>query len=218
MKPEAHDDGGSPRADPGVGDGQGASPDDEYRVGPGKPPLHSRFKKGEPSRNPGGRPRKLRRSLSLEQRTQDVARSLGQTLMVRGKPTSFSAANLELIKNSALKGSFQAQIYLDKLDQQNRQEIALQSAEIARLVSQYYRYLAEGDPPKFVIDALNDCAEQLEQLYLDPNHDPKRSRRKKNARSERESKKRMTRLEAELRAKGAWPPPGVVEMPRRSEE
>ena len=32
--------------------------DTEYKVGYGKPPRHSRFKKGEPSANPRGRPRK----------------------------------------------------------------------------------------------------------------------------------------------------------------
>jgi hypothetical protein len=31
---------------------------DEYRVGPGHPPLESQFKKGAPSPNPKGRPRK----------------------------------------------------------------------------------------------------------------------------------------------------------------
>lgn len=34
------------------------SSNDEYRVGPGHPPLESQFKKGAPSPNPKGRPRK----------------------------------------------------------------------------------------------------------------------------------------------------------------
>jgi hypothetical protein len=33
-------------------------PDPEYKVGPGHPPLEGQFKKGAPSRNPNGRPRK----------------------------------------------------------------------------------------------------------------------------------------------------------------
>ncbi len=32
-----------------------ADRDSDYKVGPGKPPLHTRFKKGQ-SGNPGGRP------------------------------------------------------------------------------------------------------------------------------------------------------------------
>ena len=32
--------------------------EDNYRVGRGRPPIHWRFKKGQPSPNPGGRPKK----------------------------------------------------------------------------------------------------------------------------------------------------------------
>jgi hypothetical protein len=33
-------------------------PDPDYKIGPGHPPLENQFKKGEPSPNPKGRPRK----------------------------------------------------------------------------------------------------------------------------------------------------------------
>src|SRR5258708_5239828 len=35
-----------------------SAPDPDYKVGPGHPPLESQFKKGAPSPNPKGRPRK----------------------------------------------------------------------------------------------------------------------------------------------------------------
>lgn len=37
---------------------------EEYKVGYGKPPLHSRFKKGEPSPNPAGRRKRSRLTLA----------------------------------------------------------------------------------------------------------------------------------------------------------
>jgi hypothetical protein len=41
-----------------TGEQAAQSSDDSYKVGPGRPPLESRFKKGAPSPNPKGRPRK----------------------------------------------------------------------------------------------------------------------------------------------------------------
>ena len=43
--------------DPSV-DEAAQSSSGEYKVGPGRPPLESQFKKGAPSPNPKGRPRK----------------------------------------------------------------------------------------------------------------------------------------------------------------
>jgi hypothetical protein len=40
--------------------------DTDYKVGYGKPPRHTRFKKGEPSANPRGRPRKNLAALLIE--------------------------------------------------------------------------------------------------------------------------------------------------------
>ena len=184
-----------------------------YKVGPGRPPLHSRFRKGERSGNPDGRPAKVRPSLSSRQRLQDVARALAQPLKINGELKPFSAVNLELMKQSAIKGNGVSQRYLDKLDRTNRQEIMLQEAEIAREIATAYRNLASGEAPaKWDIRTLNELAERLEQLYLDPNHDPRRTRTKDNARFRRANVSRLLQLKAKLKEEETWPPPGTPDL------
>jgi hypothetical protein len=51
------------------------NPEDDYRVGYGKPPLHTRFKKG----NPGGRPRAARNLKTL------LAEALEKRITVAGE-------------------------------------------------------------------------------------------------------------------------------------
>ena len=46
-----------PSDDPSATD-TGSPPDPDYKVGPGHPPLENQFRKGAPSPNPKGRPRK----------------------------------------------------------------------------------------------------------------------------------------------------------------
>ncbi len=48
------DSGSSPEGAPVAGN---ELPNDDYKVGPGRPPLHSRFKRGQKSANPLGRPK-----------------------------------------------------------------------------------------------------------------------------------------------------------------
>jgi hypothetical protein len=74
----------------------------EYRVGYGKPPLHTRFKPGEPSPNPSGRP-KGARSVKA-----DLDDELSQMVRVteNGKNVELTKQQLMMksLVNKAIKG------------------------------------------------------------------------------------------------------------------
>jgi hypothetical protein len=72
--------------------------DTDYKVGYGKPPRHTRFKKGEPSANPRGRPRKNLAELLIEGLNKPVTvTENGQ----RRKATVREAVVSQLINKSA---------------------------------------------------------------------------------------------------------------------
>jgi len=79
--------------------------DDDYRVGPGKPPKHTRFKKGQ-SGNPGGRPPKR---ATLKDKVID---ELGERVRVteNGRSRSFSMQDLiaKRMVTDAAKGNARA--------------------------------------------------------------------------------------------------------------
>jgi hypothetical protein len=56
--------------------------DENYRVGRGRPPKHSQFKKGR-SGNPRGRPRKLREGLTPAQLRKDVLRIMNLPVTIK---------------------------------------------------------------------------------------------------------------------------------------
>jgi Family of unknown function (DUF5681) len=89
--------------------------DDGYRVGYGKPPLHSRFRAGQ-SGNPVGR-RKGLRNLAT-----DVVRTLSAPINVteggRKRTRSTQQAMLLVLREKALKGDARAIDLLVKLAQQ----------------------------------------------------------------------------------------------------
>jgi hypothetical protein len=88
-------------------------PNDDDRVGPGRPPKHSRFKPGE-SGNPNGRPKG-----SVNLRTR-VTQQLRQTVTVtrNGRPVKMSKADLIALQivDSAAKGDLKAALLAVRLD------------------------------------------------------------------------------------------------------
>jgi hypothetical protein len=84
-----------------TGNNQGACPTPIIKVGYGKPPRHTRFKKGEPSANPRGRPRKNLAALLIEGLTKPVT----VTENGRRKATVREAVVSQLINKSANSGS-----------------------------------------------------------------------------------------------------------------
>lgn len=81
------------------------TPDRAYRVGRGKPPLHSRFKKGQ-SGNPSGRPKGLR---PLKQDVEIVlAKSLTATENGRRVKITKQRAWVTSLVNKAIKGDVPA--------------------------------------------------------------------------------------------------------------
>ena len=94
----SHDDtrrrGGATRGHPG-----------DYEVGYGRPPREHQFKKGEPSRNPKGRPRGAKPA-------PDLVAALLQpvTIRMQGKErkVSFPEAMIQVAKDKALKGDLRA--------------------------------------------------------------------------------------------------------------
>ena len=94
----SHDDtrrsGGATRGPPG-----------DYEVGYGRPPREHQFKKGEPSRNPKGRPRGARPA-------PDLVAALFQpvTIRMQGKERKvpFPEAMIQVVEDKALKGDQRA--------------------------------------------------------------------------------------------------------------
>ena len=92
----SHDDtrrsGGATRGHPG-----------DYKVGYGRPPREHQFKKGEPSRNPKGRPRGARPA-------PDLVAALLQPVTIRMKErkVSFPEAMIQVVEDKALKGDQRA--------------------------------------------------------------------------------------------------------------
>jgi hypothetical protein len=80
-------------------------PPGDYEVGYGRPPREHQFKKGEPSRNPKGRPRGARPA-------PDLVAALLQpvTIRMQGKErkVSFPEAMIQVTQDKALKGDLRA--------------------------------------------------------------------------------------------------------------
>ena len=78
----------------------------DYEVGYGRPPRAHRFKKGEPSRNPKGRPRGTNRP------APDLVAALWQPITIRmqGKERKvpYPEAMIQVTKDKALKGDQRA--------------------------------------------------------------------------------------------------------------
>lgn len=69
-----------------------SSPERHYEVGKGKPPMHTRFEKGQPSANPRGRPRKL--SLE-EQAKRELKKLLEEKVTIREGHRTMKVTALE---------------------------------------------------------------------------------------------------------------------------
>jgi Family of unknown function (DUF5681) len=95
----SHDDGGSKL-------GRNPRTPGDYEVGYGRPPRAHRFKKGEPSRNPKGRPRGTNRP------APDLVAALWQpvTIRMQGKERKvpYPEAMIQVAKDKALKGDQRA--------------------------------------------------------------------------------------------------------------
>jgi hypothetical protein len=102
--------------------GKRIDPDDGYRVGPGRPPREHQFKKGQPSANPFGRPRK-----KPEQKFAVIGTPLADLVLklayepvpVREAGREFELpmieANLRMMGKIALNGNSRVQAQLLKL-------------------------------------------------------------------------------------------------------
>jgi Family of unknown function (DUF5681) len=95
----SNDDGGSKP-------GPNPKPPGDYEVGYGRPPREHRFKKGEPSRNPNGRPRGVCRA------APDLGAALLQPTKIRIQGKVCKVAYLEamilVMKDMALRGDHRA--------------------------------------------------------------------------------------------------------------
>lgn len=75
---------------------------DDYEVGYGRPPRERQFKKGEPRRNPRGRPRKERRKqINLY---EVITEEISITRNGKTKKVPFPIAHIHQIKERAVKG------------------------------------------------------------------------------------------------------------------
>jgi hypothetical protein len=102
--------------------------DSDYKVGYGKPPQHTRFKKGAPSANPGGRPRKNMAVLLVQ--------GLNKTVTVtengrRRKITMREAITQQLINKSAGADLRATKMLLDLIKEAEKQIAAAAAAEPA---------------------------------------------------------------------------------------
>ena len=120
MSEEAHPARGEPLESQAIG--SESTPAEEYRVGPGRPPPDQRWKKGGPSPNPRGRPRKQQSMLP------DVRKAFEQAvnkkvLVPRGDKKVLMTRieiGIEQLLNQFAKGDRHARRdlmeYADKLD------------------------------------------------------------------------------------------------------
>jgi hypothetical protein len=77
---------------------------DEYEIGYKRPPLQHRFQKGQPTRNPRGRPKGVR-SPNL---TQVLLEPVSLKLHGRVRKVPFAEAYLQVMKDKALRGDLKA--------------------------------------------------------------------------------------------------------------
>lgn len=92
---------------------------DKHDVGYGKPPLHSRFQKGQ-SGNPKGRPPKKESIRCIE---DAFIERLSKEILVNGKPMSKMDAFVDTTINDALKGKSSARaLIMDILKNRNLSE------------------------------------------------------------------------------------------------
>lgn len=85
----------------------GTKPKDDYDVGYARPPVEHQFKKGQPSRNPRGRPR-----TGSQGKAVDVKELLNErvTITIDGKRSRvpFNKAFIQMVKAKALQGDTKA--------------------------------------------------------------------------------------------------------------
>ena len=96
-----------------------------YDVGYGKPPRHSRFKQGEPSANPRGRPRKNMTALLVEGLNKKVTVTENGR---RRKVTLREAITSQLINQSASADLRATKMLLDLIKDAERQTAAAAAA------------------------------------------------------------------------------------------
>jgi uncharacterized protein DUF5681 len=97
----------------------------DYEIGYGKPPRHSRFKQGEPSANPRGRPRKNMTVLLVEGLNKKVTVTENGR---RRKVTLREAITSQLINQSASADLRATKMLLDLIKDAERQTAAAAAA------------------------------------------------------------------------------------------
>jgi Family of unknown function (DUF5681) len=79
-------------------------PDRDYEVGYGKPPVQNRFKKGQPSPNPKGRPRNSKAVELPSILNEFVSIKMGGRI----RKVPYLAAYLHVLKDRAIKGDLKS--------------------------------------------------------------------------------------------------------------
>ncbi|MXO69489.1 hypothetical protein GRI72_11730 [Altererythrobacter marinus] len=87
------------------------SDEDDYTVGYGRPPRHSRFRKGQ-SGNPAGRPKKQKASVDLRSMLERVA---SEEVDILGRSVTMLELELMAIQRKAAKGDIAASKHLNAL-------------------------------------------------------------------------------------------------------
>jgi len=101
----------------------------EYEVGYGKPPRHTRFKQGEPSANPRGRPRKDMAALLVEGLNKKITVTEDGR---RRKITVREAITRQLINKSAAADLRATKMLFDLIKDAEKQAVVATAPDLSR--------------------------------------------------------------------------------------
>lgn len=123
------------------------NPEDDYRVGPGRPPKHSRFKRGQ-SGNPTGRPK---RQANLEAALQrEMMAYVNVTEGGRNRRLTKQQVVAKTLTNNAIKGDLKAAALLLQAAKPPKEDVQGVQLELAEpdheMIKRIRRRLSRHDP------------------------------------------------------------------------